>query len=393
MSETRVPGFGTLCIHAGQEPEPVTGAVSVPIFQTSTYAQDALGSPRGGFEYARSKNPTRLALEALLAALEGGAAAHAFASGQAAIASLATAHLAAGDHVVVSRGSYGGTWRYFTKVLANFGVTFSWVDTTDLAAVRASAGERQTYEPLAVGVFGDGSAEAVVDMVDVVGLDAVQLHGSRPDAGGCRREGARRPGTARTHRPGRPGPGGRGRDGPTAGGCRCCPRWSGLHSVRHTLGGPVGWHGGDFPLGDGPGGGRGRALSGRRGHRPSQPRGRAPDVGCAGGGRVQRGGAVARRQGRDPTARPVRLLGRERNDVLTTPHRFGPYGGRYVPETLVSALEELEAAYETYRDDPAFLAELRTLLRPTTPAGPRRSSWPTACRSGQGAASTSSGRT
>ena len=136
MNETRVPGFGTLCIHAGQEPEPVTGAVSVPIFQTSTYAQDALGSPRAGFEYARSKNPTRLALEELLAALEGGAAAHAFASGMAAIASLATAHLAAGDHVVVSRGSYGGTWRYFTKVLANFGVTFSWVDTFDLAAVR-----------------------------------------------------------------------------------------------------------------------------------------------------------------------------------------------------------------------------------------------------------------
>ena len=101
MNETRVPGFPTLCIHAGQEPEPVTGAVSVPIFQTSTYAQDALGAPRAGFEYARSKNPTRAALEELLAALEGGAAAHAFASGQAALSGLATAHLQSGDHVVV----------------------------------------------------------------------------------------------------------------------------------------------------------------------------------------------------------------------------------------------------------------------------------------------------
>lgn len=138
MNETRLPGFGTLCIHAGQEPEPVTGAVSVPIFQTSTYAQESLGSPRGGFEYARSKNPTRAALEELLATLEGGAAGHAFASGQAATSTLATAFLRSGDHVVVSRCSYGGTWRYFTKVLANFGVAFSWVDTTDLEAVGAA---------------------------------------------------------------------------------------------------------------------------------------------------------------------------------------------------------------------------------------------------------------
>ena len=138
MSETRKAGFDTLCVHAGQEPEPVTGAVAVPIFQTSTYAQEALGAPRGGFEYARSKNPTRAALETLLAALEGGAAAHAFASGQAALSAFASAHLAAGDHVVVSRASYGGTFRYFTKVLAGFGVTFTWVETTDLDATRAA---------------------------------------------------------------------------------------------------------------------------------------------------------------------------------------------------------------------------------------------------------------
>lgn len=138
MSETKTHRPGTLCIHAGQEPDPRTGAVTVPIYPTSTYAQEALGVPRGGFEYARSKNPTRTALETLLATLEGGAAAHAFASGQAALASFASAHLAAGDHVVVSRASYGGTFRYFTKVLASFGVTFTWVDTTDLDATRAA---------------------------------------------------------------------------------------------------------------------------------------------------------------------------------------------------------------------------------------------------------------
>jgi cystathionine gamma-lyase/cystathionine beta-lyase/cystathionine gamma-lyase/homocysteine desulfhydrase len=164
MSETKVTGFGTLCIHAGQEPEPVTGAVSVPIFQTSTYAQDALGSPRGGFEYARSKNPTRLALETLLAALEGGAAAHAFASGQAATSSLATAHLASGDHVVVSRGSYGGTWRYFTKVLANFGVSFSWVDTTDLDATRAA------LTPATRMLFVETPANPTMELSDLAAL-------------------------------------------------------------------------------------------------------------------------------------------------------------------------------------------------------------------------------
>ena len=164
MNETRVPGFPTLCIHAGQEPEPVTGAVSVPIFQTSTYAQGALGSPRAGFEYARSKNPTRLALEELLAALEGGAAAHTFASGQAATASLATALLRSGDHVVVSRASYGGTWRYFTKVLANFGVAFSWVDTTDLDAVRAAIG------PATRMLFVETPANPTMEISDLAAL-------------------------------------------------------------------------------------------------------------------------------------------------------------------------------------------------------------------------------
>jgi cystathionine gamma-lyase/cystathionine beta-lyase/cystathionine gamma-lyase/homocysteine desulfhydrase len=172
MTDTKRTGLGTLCIHAGQEPEPVTGAVTVPIFQTSTYAQDALGSPRAGFEYARSKNPTRAALETLLAVLEGGAAAHAFASGQAALSGLATAHLAAGDHVVVSRGSYGGTWRYFTKVLASFGVAFSWVDTTDLDAVRAAV------VPATRMLFVETPANPTMEISDLAALAEVAREAS-----------------------------------------------------------------------------------------------------------------------------------------------------------------------------------------------------------------------
>ena len=172
MSEKREHGPGTLCIHAGQEPEPVTGAVVVPIFPVSTYAQDELGAPRGGFEYARSRNPTRTALERLLATLEGGAAAHAFASGQAAIASLASAHLAAGDHVVVSRGSYGGTYRYFTKVLAGFGVSFSWVDTSNLVAVRAA------ITPATRMLFVETPANPTMELTDLAALAAIAREAS-----------------------------------------------------------------------------------------------------------------------------------------------------------------------------------------------------------------------
>jgi cystathionine beta-lyase/cystathionine gamma-synthase len=138
--KTRVPGFATTCIHAGQEPEPLTGAVTVPIFQTSTFVQESFGNPRQGYEYARTKNPTRLALEKQLAALEGGAegsaTAHAFASGMAAETTLMLSLVKAGDHVLVSRNTYGGTYRLFSKILENFGVTFAYVDTTDAEAVR-----------------------------------------------------------------------------------------------------------------------------------------------------------------------------------------------------------------------------------------------------------------
>jgi cystathionine gamma-lyase/cystathionine beta-lyase/cystathionine gamma-lyase/homocysteine desulfhydrase len=121
--------FATLAIHAGQDPDPSTGAVSVPIYQTSTYAQEGLGRHKG-FEYARTQNPTRLALEKNLAALEGGRAAFAFASGMAAINAVMTL-LQAGDHVIVSDNTYGGTFRLFDKVLRKFGLQFTYVDTRE----------------------------------------------------------------------------------------------------------------------------------------------------------------------------------------------------------------------------------------------------------------------
>jgi cystathionine gamma-lyase/cystathionine beta-lyase/cystathionine gamma-lyase/homocysteine desulfhydrase len=129
-------GFATKAIHAGQEPDPTTGAVSTPIYQTSTYVQEALGKHRG-FEYARTQNPTRSALERNLAALEGGQAAHCFASGMAAIDTILRL-LKAGDHVIVSENTYGGTYRLFERVLKKFGLEFSYVDTTDAANVESS---------------------------------------------------------------------------------------------------------------------------------------------------------------------------------------------------------------------------------------------------------------
>lgn len=134
--DARSRGFATRAIHAGQPPEPRTGAVAVPIFQTSTYLYRELGE-HTGYEYARVQNPTREALEQNVAALEEGATGHAFASGMAAIATLMTS-LRTGDHVVASRTVYGGTYRYFTQVLSRFGLEFSWVDSSDLAAIAAA---------------------------------------------------------------------------------------------------------------------------------------------------------------------------------------------------------------------------------------------------------------
>jgi cystathionine beta-lyase/cystathionine gamma-synthase len=121
--------FSTVCIHAGQTPDPGTGAIITPIFQTSTYVQEELGRHKG-YEYARTQNPTRAALEANIAAIEGGTAAFAFASGMAAIDALTTM-LKAGDHVVVTDNTYGGTFRLFDKVLTRYQLEFSYVDTSE----------------------------------------------------------------------------------------------------------------------------------------------------------------------------------------------------------------------------------------------------------------------
>jgi cystathionine gamma-lyase/cystathionine beta-lyase/cystathionine gamma-lyase/homocysteine desulfhydrase len=122
--------FDTVCIHAGQEPDPSTGAIITPIYQTSTYVQDALGVHKG-YEYGRTQNPTRAALERNLAAIEGGRAAFAFASGLAATGALMTL-LQSGDHVVVTDNTYGGTYRLFEKVLRKYQLDFTYVDTSDL---------------------------------------------------------------------------------------------------------------------------------------------------------------------------------------------------------------------------------------------------------------------
>lgn len=129
-------GFSTDCIHAGQEPEPHTGAVTVPIYQTSTYVQPELGRHKG-YEYARTRNPTRSALEANLAALERGKHGHCFASGMSAIDTVFRL-LQAGDHVIAGENMYGGSFRLFHRVLEKFGLEFTYVDTSDLTAVRGA---------------------------------------------------------------------------------------------------------------------------------------------------------------------------------------------------------------------------------------------------------------
>jgi cystathionine beta-lyase/cystathionine gamma-synthase len=127
---TLPPGarFSTICIHAGQTPDAGTGAIITPIFQTSTYVQEELGRHKG-YEYARTQNPTRAALEANIAAIEGGAGACAYASGMAAIGAIAGL-LRSGDHVVVTDNTYGGTFRLFERVLTKYGLEFSYVDTS-----------------------------------------------------------------------------------------------------------------------------------------------------------------------------------------------------------------------------------------------------------------------
>jgi cystathionine gamma-synthase len=132
-------GFSTNAIHAGQEPDPTTGAVITPLHLSSTFAQDEVGGLRaGGYEYARSANPTRTALQECLAALEGGRHAHAFGSGMGASDVLLRVLLRPGDHIVIPHDAYGGTFRLVDKVLSTWGVEYTPVDLSDVDALRAA---------------------------------------------------------------------------------------------------------------------------------------------------------------------------------------------------------------------------------------------------------------
>jgi cystathionine beta-lyase/cystathionine gamma-synthase len=129
MKKTKEPGFATRAIHAGQQPDPLTGAVTVPIYPTSTYVQQGIGEHKG-YEYSRVSNPTRTRLEENLTSLEGGVAARVFGSGMAAINAIVSM-LRSGDHVVCGNDLYGGTPRLFNQVMAGFGLGFSYVDTSE----------------------------------------------------------------------------------------------------------------------------------------------------------------------------------------------------------------------------------------------------------------------
>ena len=158
-------GFQTDAIHAGQEPDPSTGAVVVPIFQTSTYVQQELGKHKG-FEYSRTGNPTRAALERNLAVLEGGRHGLAFASGMAAIHAVMTL-LQAGDHVVGPEGAYGGTPRLFNAVLGNFGLDFTYVDTSNPENVA------KALRPNTRMVFLETPTNPVMQVTDLAAIAAI----------------------------------------------------------------------------------------------------------------------------------------------------------------------------------------------------------------------------
>jgi len=130
----KIPGFATKAIHVGQEPDPSTGAVVPPIYATTTYAQQEIGKNKG-YDYSRAGNPTRTRIEQNLAALEGGTSAHVFASGMASIVAVTQCFLKKGDHLVCGHNVYGGVPRLFNQVISNYGVEFSYVDTSNLDAV------------------------------------------------------------------------------------------------------------------------------------------------------------------------------------------------------------------------------------------------------------------
>jgi cystathionine gamma-synthase len=165
-------GFSTRAIHAGQEPDPTTGSVVVPIYATSTYAQDGVGGLRAGYEYSRSANPTRSALEECLASLEAGTTGLAFASGLAAedclLRALCGGGGGTGSHVVIPNDAYGGTYRLFARVLAEWGVEITPVAMHDLSAVRAAIRPGQTRV-----IWSETPTNPLLGIADIAGLAAV----------------------------------------------------------------------------------------------------------------------------------------------------------------------------------------------------------------------------
>jgi cystathionine beta-lyase/cystathionine gamma-synthase len=158
-------GFATDAIHIGQDPDPATGAIIVPIYQTSTFVQQELGKHKG-YEYARTSNPTRTALERNLAALERGRFGFAFASGMAAINAVMTL-LKSGDHVLAGRNLYGGSFRLFERVLKGFGLVFSYVNTCRVDDVRAA------FEPNTRLVFIETPTNPVMELTDIAAVAAI----------------------------------------------------------------------------------------------------------------------------------------------------------------------------------------------------------------------------
>ncbi|HXH69929.1 MAG TPA: aminotransferase class I/II-fold pyridoxal phosphate-dependent enzyme, partial [Pyrinomonadaceae bacterium] len=165
-------GFSTVAIHAGNEPDSATGAVSVPIYQTSTYAQEGLGKHKG-FEYARTQNPTRLALEKNIAALEDAKFGFAFASGMSATDAILKL-VKAGDHVICGDNTYGGTYRLFSKILSNYGIEFDFVDTSDVNNVEAA------FKPNTKMVFVETPTNPIMTVTDLrVVSEIAHAHGAR----------------------------------------------------------------------------------------------------------------------------------------------------------------------------------------------------------------------
>ncbi|TDE27342.1 cystathionine gamma-synthase [Actinomadura sp. 6K520] len=160
-------GFETLAVHAGQEPDPTTGAVVQPIYQVSTYKQDGIGGLRGGYEYSRSANPTRTALERCLAEIESGVRGLAFASGLAAEDALLRAVCRPGDHVVIPNDAYGGTYRLFAKVAEPWGVAFDPVPLGDIEAVRAAVGPQTKI------IWLETPTNPLLGIADIAALAAV----------------------------------------------------------------------------------------------------------------------------------------------------------------------------------------------------------------------------